>query len=371
MSKKLIVYDIECLPNFFCACFEDLESDKKIVCEISDRKDDKQMIKKIMKTYTLVGYNNKHYDDLLMHYILDHDPNNKDLYKLSKEIIVGVDKQKLYKFKFHRETDTIDLMTLLASSKLRVSLKHLQVKIKWDNVLEFECDWDKPLPKNRWDACIFYCQNDVSATKAVFKLKEKDYKLRLSLNERYKGTNADFRSKDGVSTAEWMMSNYISGKLGINQKEFTYAENERIDEVHICDIIEPLVNFNTKICQDTLAYFKSKTIYPKTSEDKKDKQLDYRIKIGNLTLDFGMGGLHSFHTGQYVKPDDKHYLIQSDISGYYPSQVIKLNYPHRLDPYFKEKYVEAYQDKAEGKRTGNKVQEALGKLIGNSTFGFN
>lgn len=73
--------------------------------------------------------------------------------------------------------------------------------------------------------------------------------------------------------------------------------------------------------------------------------------------------------GMVHKPGEKEKLIQADVAGYYPSQRLDLNYVHRFDPYFYDEYAITRVEKLEGKKTGDKLLEAYGKLKGNSTFG--
>lgn len=367
-KKDLVVYDIECLPNFFCMCFESSWSTDKILIEISSRRDDRLKLKSITNHYTLVGYNSSGYDDLLTQMVLsDVNATNKELYSLSRAIVKrDFDNELLKKYRHKRTFDSIDIMTLLASSKLRVSLKHLQVRINWHKVQDFEVNWDKPLPQDKWDECIDYCFNDVSSLKAVLKLKEKDLDLRDQIQNKY---GLDFRSMDGVKIAETMLCSHIAKGLDMDLKTFMFQDNVRVDEVIVKDIINDFVSFKTSSFNKVLDYFKSKTIIYIEDKTKSEKQLSYRMILEGVPLDFGLGGLHAWSDGQILKPAEDEYLIMPDVSSYYPSQIVSLKYPHRHDPYFIEKYQEAYIDKAEGKRTKDAMREWLAKLMLNSSFG--
>ena len=206
-----VITDIECLPNFFCIVFAELDGEGIIAYEISSRRDDREYIIATILAYTLLAYNSHHYDDILMNYLI-HSPDctNYDLYLISKAIIDG-DRDTIRPYKYNKPFDSIDVMTMIASSKLRVSLKHLQVVTNWHNVEEFECDWNEPLPEERWDDCIDYCKNDVLSLKHVCKLLKKDFELREYVQER-KGFEC--RSMSPVSIAEMDMANAVAKKLG-------------------------------------------------------------------------------------------------------------------------------------------------------------
>jgi hypothetical protein len=372
-KKRLVIYDLEVLPNFFCGVFEAIDSDKCVVYEISNEKNDSHLIKVMAMNFTLVGYNNHHYDDLFINMLLkEKDITNEKLYYLSslcvkrKECLTDNEKRHLNKYKYNKSFDSIDVLTMLASSKLRVSLKHLQVKIKWHRVQDFEVDWTQPLPEIDWETLIDYCINDVKSLKAVVRTKEKDFILRDQIQEKY---GLDFRSMDGVKIAETLLCTHIAEQKGIDIKEFISFKNERVLEIPIGPLINDFISFTTPKMQKVLDYFKNKIIYYFDNEEKNKKQLDYRVIYNNVPFDLGLGGIHAWSDGQILEPTDIEYLVMPDVVGFYPNQVIKNKYCHPHDPYFIEKYTQAYKDKEDGKKEKNTTKEALGKLVGNSSFG--
>ena len=371
-KKRLVIYDLEVLPNYFCGVFEAIDSDKCIIYEISENRNDSALIKAMASNFTLVGYNNHHYDDVFINFLFKEKViTNEKLYYLSsllvkrKENLTDKEKQFLNKYKYNKPFDSIDVLTMLASSKLRVSLKHLQVKIKWYRVQDYEVDWTKPLPCNDWGTLIDYCKNDVKSLKAIVKLKEKDFILRDQIQQKY---GLDFRSMDGVKIAEAMLCDNIAKGLDMDYKEFMRSPNTRIRFIEIAPLINDFIKFKTPKFQKLLDYFKSKTIELKETKEDTEKQLTYRLILDGLPLDFGLGGLHGFSNGEIIESKDN-LLIFSDVSGYYPSQKVMLGYPHKYDPWFTEKYVQAYNDKKIGKLEGDELKEKLNKLIGNSSFG--
>jgi len=373
MKKPLVIYDWEVFSNFACICFESLWSDQKLVVEISNRVNTSKQLKSITDWYTLVGYNNHNYDDPLTQMLLTKkNVTNEDLFKMSQSLVKNSyarsdeERKAINRYNYNKEFDSIDFMTMLASSKLRVSLKHLQVKIKWPKVLDFEVDWNEELPEERFDEAISYCFNDVSSLKAVVLSKAKDLDLRDKIQAKY---GMDFRSMDGVKIAETMLCTHIAKGLGVDLKEFMFKKNERVESVFLGAIINDFIQFTTQPFKDVLAYFKGKTVYPKDKEEENKKQLDYRLVHDGVPFDFGLGGIHGYSKGEILEPEADEYLVQPDFSGFYPSQVVQLEYPHKYDPYFREMYVQSYYDKIEGKKIGDKLMETLNKLIGNSSFG--
>jgi len=373
MKKPLVIYDWEVFSNFACICFESLWSDQKLVVEISNRVNTSKQLKSITDWYTLVGYNNHNYDDPLTQMLLTKkNVTNEDLFKMSQSLVKNSyarsdeERKAINRYKYNKEFDSIDFMTMLASSKLRVSLKHLQVKIKWPKVQDFEVDWNEDLPEDQFDKCISYCFNDVSSLKAVVLSKAKDLDLRDKIQAKY---GMDFRSMDGVKIAEAMLCDNIAKGLGMELKEFMRSEHPRVQFVPIAPLINDFIQFKTPAFNALLDYCKSKTIELKENKDDNERQLTYRLIVDGVAFDFGLGGLHGFSKGEIIKATKGNSLIFSDVSGYYPSQKVMLKYPHPYDPWFTDKYVQAYEDKKVGKKIGDELMEKLNKLIGNASFG--
>ena len=75
-NLPVVVYDIECFPNVFSITCIHTELNKKIVIEISERKDLRESLNKIIQLFSYkqilwCGYNNKHYDDALVNFIFN------------------------------------------------------------------------------------------------------------------------------------------------------------------------------------------------------------------------------------------------------------------------------------------------------------
>lgn len=372
-KKRLVIYDLEVLPNYFCGVFEAIDSDKCIVYEISENRNDSALIKAMASNFTLVGYNNHHYDDVFINFLFKEKViTNEKLYYLSsllvkrKESLRDEEKQFLNKYKYNKPFDSIDVLTMLASSKLRVSLKHLQVKIKWHRVQDYEVDWTKSLPCSDWGTLIDYCKNDVKSLKAVVKAKEKDFILRDQIQQKY---GLDFRSMDGVKIAETLLCTHIANGMGITLQELMFTKNIKAEKVVVKNIINDFISFSTEKMNNVLNYCKNIVIYPKDNKEDDEKQLSYRLVYNNIPYDIAMGGLHSFSTGRVLEPKEDELLVSSDLVSYYPSQIIALAYKHPYDPWFIEKYAEAYEDKKIGKLEGDKLKEGLAKLVLNSSFG--
>ena len=97
-----VVYDIECMPNLFTVSAKNTESKNKVCYEISERKNDFGKIVNLFdrRNVFFVGYNNLHYDDLLINFCLQEKDRLyrtpyfnvcAELKKLSDDIITAQD----------------------------------------------------------------------------------------------------------------------------------------------------------------------------------------------------------------------------------------------------------------------------------------
>lgn len=71
-NLSVFIYDIEVFPNFFSITVKNTESGNYKFYEISERRNDLSAIAKLFlhKGIIFCGYNNSHYDDCLIAYIL-------------------------------------------------------------------------------------------------------------------------------------------------------------------------------------------------------------------------------------------------------------------------------------------------------------
>ena len=91
-NKAVVVYDIEVFPNCFHCCCRNTETDELHKFEISKRRN--QLTELVGFFYyeqdkMFCGYNNKHYDDVIINYIIDKfntSPGNMDIYILREMI---------------------------------------------------------------------------------------------------------------------------------------------------------------------------------------------------------------------------------------------------------------------------------------------
>ncbi len=380
---KKIVYDIEVLPNLFLAVFIDLETDKEVVCEISNRKNDIKLLLKILKNYTLIGYNNHHYDDVVCSYIMNTPVKkltNYNIYRISKAIINN-EKEIYSKYTNNKKIDSIDLMTMLASSALRVSLKHLQVITQWEKVQEFEVDWDSELDESQFDECIEYCKNDVRSTKHVCTLKSKDFANRERINTLSK---EDTRSMDGVNIGVSLLMQEYSQKTGHDKftergifrnvrpatmpNYYTYID---MGNLEFKDCIFPNIEFKTPHFQKVLKSYQDMTFEHFNKLPKIRKYVHRLIHPKGLVCNYGVGGTHADRgKSEIITPPEGWVFTSVDVNSFYPSIIDKYNLcPPHLKMEWNEIYSNKREERIKAKFAGDEFTAELNKLSLNAVFG--
>ena len=353
-DKTVLVYDIESFPNLFTCSILNSENNKLITYEISEDKNDLGKIVALfqLKEFYFCGFNNKSYDDVLINYLIIRfdDLRYKPIFeitwliksmsdKIIKEPVANwVDYKHAYLF------NSFDLMTMSFSAKNRVGLKELEVTMGFPNVMEYEGDFSKNVPKELKDKVIEYNQNDVLATGELLNLKKNDIELRLKLNEKYK---INVLSKDNVNMG-----------MEILKKEYLEKANKTWDDikdlktpcqlVYFKNIIFDFIQYTTPTLQKLLEKLK------KISIDPNNKDFREVFEIGGVVHNISLGGLHSINNAEIIIPNEDELLLDYDVDSYYPSCLIVNNlYPKHLGIEFVGIYKNIRDERVEAKKNKN------------------
>lgn len=425
---KAYVYDIEVFSNYFLVIFKAFRGDETIIIEYSE--DFNINTLELLKQFDdeniyLISYNGIDFDNILINYIIKNNfkVTNKQLFGLSNYVIEGkvleeareklkelqksksdvyvnydlfgkvsvignkkdatikltniINKYKHIGGKYYKNIKpykngvykSIDLLRMLFSKKLRVSLKAVQIMLKWHNVLECELPFDEPINKSDIDTVIEYCENDVNSTKYLANWCKKDIQLRFNIQKQY---NIECLSMDGVKIGVELMTKFITDEYAQNNnltkgeaKLWFKSLKPYTESFKYGKVINNFIKFKDPVLKDLLKEIKSfKYVH-------KIKYFSKRIKFRNTIYDIGSGGLHSFFSKSCViVPKKGEVYYQSDFSGYYPNQRMRIGRTHNvLGEYYTKHDKIATQEKVKAKANKDKGREKTFKLIGNSLFG--
>ena len=370
--KGLIVqvYDIEIFPNCFSLTIKNTETKEFQFFELSNRKNNLVDLVPLFldKRYIFCGYNNIHYDNPIVNFIIEYKETLKksirldieyNLFQLSQTIIKG-DLEKWKKWKYANNFETLDLLTMLFSQKLRVGLKEMQVTMKYSNVQEYDGNFEAPIPEEDIPKMIQYNINDVNSTEELLYRCENDIKLRLNIEEEY-GIKA--LNKDGVNLGmEILKTKYLEK----THKTWNDIKDLRspCDKIALNEIILPFIKFDNPILKDLLNEMKQQVVSPDRKGYNKHFLMD------NLEYSVGVGGIHSVNKPSIFIAKEDEVISDVDVASLYPSLIIEYGfYPPHLGKEFLEVYKGIKDERIEAKHNGNKLKNLTLKLSINGLSG--
>ena len=392
-NKTVYVYDIEVFLNVFHCTVKNTETNELLKFEISARKNQITELVNLFwtvkdnqsniatKSYKtnyefntdkiFCGYNNIHYDNPIINYIISYYKIlvNKtyleicnSIFNLSKAITTSTedDISTWKEWKYQVRFETLDLLTMLYSNKLRVSLKEMQVTMEYPNVQEFIEDWNKPLAIEKIDEMIQYNINDVESTTELLYRCKGDIDLRLSIEDEYK---VRVLSKDGVNIGMKIITDKYLEKTGLSWWDIKDLRSP-MDRIVLKDVILPFIKYDNPILQNVLKEMKEQIVSPGR------KGYEKKFLLNNLEYSVGVGGIHSVNKPEIVIPTKDEILEDADVASLYPSLLIAYKfYPKHLGKEFLEVYKAIKDERIEAKRNGNKLKDITLKLAVNGLSG--
>jgi hypothetical protein len=280
-----------------------------------------------IKDKVLVGYNNYHYDDFILHAMIEQK-SNKQIKELNDRIISG----EQIKLKY-RKFESLDTYQQLDVSN--PSLKKIEGNMG-RMILESSVPFsiDRELTEDEFYQVLEYCSYDVDMVVEIFKMRMKSYfKPKFSLIEMY-----------GDEKAIRWNTTTISGNLLLKKKLQKWS-NIRVEEKFL-DLVPPEV----------------KELWLERAQDFSKKKTNKTITINEFgnEIQFGFGGLHGAH--REIKKQKNVKLL--DVASMYPNIILILNVLGEAS----EKYKHILDRRLAIKHIDKILSEAL-KLILNSVYG--
>lgn len=373
-GKTCIVFDIEVLKNVFTCTCKNTDTKQITVFEISPRRVDIQgLVTFFYEDYYFVGYNNIHYDNPILNYIImlynKHYFNSYSTRELTESVFrmsqLVIDKNSdfdLWKeYKYARNFLSIDLLTMLYSKALRVSLKEMQVTMQYKNVEEFVVDWHQDLPEKDIDRLISYNINDVESTEELLYRCKDLLELRI---ETEKDFGLPCLSLDRVNLGDRLLQLKVMEKTGLNKKQLENMKSPA-DYVDLEKVIFPWIKFESPILQKKLTDMKNQhNVSPGR------KGYINTFMFGEMKVTIGVGGIHGDNGTCIIKPNEDELLLDSDVNSLYPSLMRMYHlYPPKLKDVLGQIFPQIIDDRLEFKRTGKKNKNETYKYMLNGVSG--
>ena len=377
-DKVVYVYDIEVFPNIFHCTAKNTETGEYYKFEISSRKVQLQELVDFFWTIReqssntdkiFAGYNNIHYDNPIINYIISYHQVMKNksylqicdsIFNLSQIITNSEDTEKWKEWKYQRRFETLDILTMLYSQKLRTGLKSMQVTMQYPNVLEFDGDFKEFLSEDRMDEMIEYNINDVDSTVELLNVSKRDIELRINIEDEYK---VNVLNKDGVNAGMEILANKYMEKTGLSWNDIKDLRSPA-DYISLEKVILPFIEYRDPVLKEVLADMKRQIVSPGR------KGYENKFVFRGLRYSVGVGGIHSKNDPEIIIPKEDEMLIDIDVASLYPSMIIEYSFfPKHLGIEFLEVYRQIKDERIEAKHNGNKVKNETLKLALNGLSG--
>lgn len=333
-NKRRIVIDFEVLSNagFWLCAMKDFDTKQEHLI-INDREELMRVYNK-NKDAIWVGYNIKFYDQWIFKSILA----GVDPCPVSEKIV----KNNVPGWKINRSLNYIKLKVFELGSQLR-SLKELELfmgeDIRESNV-SFELD--RYPTKEEIDELASYCMHDVRMTYKVFENLYYEYEAQEGLIQYFNLDDSLFNKTKAQLSAVILQAK----KPDISRNDM--YEFELVDTLRL----------------DKYKNIKEWYLDPSNRDTGDSKIKKYlKAEVYGVESDFGWGGFH----GARKKYEGEGYIVNSDVSSFYPALMIEYNLLSRnvKNP---EKFREIRDTRIKMKRDKDPQEGAL-KIVLNSTFG--
>lgn len=202
-DKPIVFFDIEVFPNLLLVCYK--QQGSKIVMRMINP--DSRALEELFR-YRLVGFNNRRYDNHVLYarylgYTLE------ECYNVSQGIVNGA------KDCFFKEAYNLSYTDIYDFSSKKQSLKKFEIELGIHHK-ELGLPWDQPVPEKRFEEVADYCENDVTATEAVFNARHQDFVARKIL--------ANLTGRSVNDTTQNLAAALLFGKDRNPQQKFVYTD---------------------------------------------------------------------------------------------------------------------------------------------------
>lgn len=372
-NKPCCVYDVEIFSNVFHAVLYNTKTHELRKFEVSERKNQMQEFCEafLFDDLCFVGYNSIHFDNVIVNYCIEFFYNRnynvsvicQSLASLTKTIIHGeeADEVRWRRWKYATKFAHLDLLTMLYSKALRVSLKDMQVTMHYPNVQEFIFDWSKPLSVDDIDAMIEYNINDVMSTTYLLEISQEQIELRISIEDEYQ---INCLSKDGVGIGVEILKQRYLAATGMSWYDLRDLRSP-MDKIPLKDVILPIIEFKDPILQSLLKEMKGLTVTAGR------KGWNKKFIFHGRKISIGVGGIHSINAPEIIIPNEDELLLDSDVGSMYPSLILQWEFvpPHLIKHIFMGQYHGVYDERMSAKAEGRMLENETKKLALNAATG--
>lgn len=368
-----LVFDIECLSNYFCIAFKSLKTGK--VCFFEQSPFESINIQKlywIVQHCILTGFNSNNFDIPLLWACLGGKKPDV-LKQIAQNLIWGIKKvwqlEKEFDFKCFK-CNSIDLQQIAPSAATFCSLKHYGARMHSALIQDMPIDHNSEITAQNVMSVRLYCINDLDITIDLRKKLNKAIQLRMDMGGAY---HSDLRSLSDAQISERAIGEEIMQISGFKperpripagttykyqpppyMKFYTEGLQKLYSEIISTDFVVDVTG-SVKILENGI----------QVSATNK-----WQIKIGSSEYRLGIGGLHSSESKQSHFATDDVKIIDRDVASYYPAIILNQKlYPKHIGPQFLQTYKNIVDRRLQAKKDKDKTTADSLKICINGCFG--
>tara|TARA_R110000787_G_C13443392_1_gene446681 strand:- start:5121 stop:7157 length:2037 start_codon:yes stop_codon:yes gene_type:complete len=372
-----VSYDEETFPNAFTIGFMHRVTRRKWVFEISDRRNDIQLLCRFIDELAaqkcrMIGYNNIGFDYPVLHFIYKNRNaciTYKDIYDKAMSIINAPHHARFAHMVWESEwiVEQLDLYKIHHFDNMAkaTSLKVLEFNMGMQSIEDLPFDVGTTLTSEQIDVLISYMWHDIKATDMFADRTVKQIAMREGLSSTF---DKNMMNMSDVKIGEVILVTEME-KAGI--KCFEYVDNKKKkrqtkrDSVDLGQVIFPYVKFERVEFQNIQNYLAARVI-----TEFKGVFKGLIATVDGVDYKFGTGGIHASVESQVVHTNDTHQLVDVDVASFYPNLAIKNKlYPAHLGEEFGQAYEGVYHTRktyAKGTPENGAFKLALNGAYGGS-----
>lgn len=367
---NIYIYDVEVFQSDWIVVAKSIEQEDEPHIVIHNNNHE---LRQFLLTDGLLlgGFNNKHYDDAIIHAIW-HGADPATVKRLNDFIISG---NRWWEFPFlqykRKEFRSFDLRDDLP---INLSLKAIEGHLG-QSIVETGVDFNinRKLTDDEIAETIEYCKTDVSNTLLLYE-KRKNYLESKKTVARLKGM--DEAEAMSLTNAK-LTARFLDAKYREYGDEMEYVPPKELQlgkYKHVLQFYMDPVQYTLHQLERELAHETRKvrqgTLKRRIENIKQGDRYDCKLstQISDVPHVYAWGGIHGAIANYFKRADDKHKIVTIDVGSYYPSMMLEYNYISRSIP-SAEGYADIYHKRMHAKQTGDKATSDALKLVLNTCYG--
>ena len=362
--QRTLVFDIECMPNYFLIAFRNVGTGKLATFEQYEGHPlDAAKVRRILQSFKSISFNGVNYDIPVLSMALT-GADCARIHEVSNAIIVGGKRywEVARQFQFSLiEANHIDLIEVAPGVG---GLKLYGGRMHCHTLQDLPIEPNTLVTPDQRETLRTYCANDLELTVALYNKLLQQIQLRESMTAEY---GIDMRSKSDAQMAEAVL------RVGVQKLSGQQLVRPEIKPGTRFQFQAPdFIRFATRSLQQVLELTQDMEFRIDAAGTllMPDSLSNVTVPIGDGNYRMGMGGLHSTEASIAHHADADHVIIDCDVSSFYPSIILRCGLaPKHMGIHFLKEYRGLVERRLAAKHAGDKIVADALKICINGVFG--